>query len=71
MLEVGDTVKVISMTSDGAGGYAEFLPIGTIGKITEVFNEDEIYYGVKADGHYSYYYLENELEKGRLEWVKD
>lgn len=79
MLKIGDTVKVIDRTLCG-GIKTEVIPIGTVCVIVEIDHEDDgrAYYGLMkgtdtlgeriiADG----YYLEEELEKGHLEWVKD
>lgn len=79
MLKIGDTVKIIDRTLCG-GIKTEVIPIGTVCVIVEIDHEDDgrTYYGLMkgtdtlgeriiADG----YYLEEELEKGHLEWVKD
>lgn len=79
MLKVGDTVKVVSKTDCGGGVMNELIPIGTICRVTEVCNDQEgIYYGIvdirtrECDEFMNTgYYLENELEKGHLEWIKD
>ena len=75
MLEVGDTVKIISVTQEGEG-KKEYIPIGTICKVVEVCMDNEKpCYGISPinDSMTSvpFYYLENEIEKGHLEWVKD
>lgn len=78
MLEAGDTVKIISVTQEGED-KKEYIPIGTICKVVEVCMDNEKpYYGVSpiSDSIPSipsvpFYYLENEIEKGHLEWVKD
>lgn len=75
MLEVGDTVKIISVTQEGED-KKEYIPIGTICKVVEVCMDNEKpYYGISPinDSMTSvpFYYLENEIEKGHLEWVKD
>lgn len=73
MIEVGDTVKVISAT-DFFGEKKELISIGTICKVVEiVVDENEIYIMVKPlSGYYEgFFYLPNELEKGHMEWVKD
>ena len=79
MWTIGDTVKVIDRTLCG-GIRTEVIPIGTVCVIVEIDHEDDgrPYYGLMkgtnssgeqiiADG----YYLEEELEKGHLKWVKD
>ena len=75
MIEVGDTVKIISVTQERED-KKEYIPIGTICKVVEVCMDNENpYYGVSPinDSMTSvpFYYLENEIEKGHLEWVKD
>ena len=82
MLINDDIVKVLSATKYKNGEEQEFFPIGTICRVVEVCDvktEDgtEKYYGICRheikEPHVSdiFYYLENELEKGHLEWVKD
>ncbi|RHG19992.1 hypothetical protein DW272_01955 [Blautia obeum] len=72
MLKIGDTVKVIRITNTG-----ELIPIGTICTVLEVRKEldGKYYYGIGDNRFYSKsvngYYLENELEKGHLEWIKE
>ena len=72
MLKIGDTVKVIRITNTG-----ELIPIGTICTVLEVRKEldGKYYYGIGDNRFHSKsvngYYLENELEKGHLEWVKE
>lgn len=72
MFKIGDTVKVISSTNVG-----ELIPIGTICTVLEVSKEldGKYYYGIGDNGFHSKsvngYYLENELEKGHLEWIKE
>ena len=77
MLKVGDTVKVIAATEDAGycdGRKIEYIPIGTICTVTEVENGHDgmPYYGITPLGRdYMFCYLEDELEKGHMEWVKD
>ena len=72
MFKIGDTVKVIRSTNTG-----ELIPIGTICTVLEVRKEldGKYYYGIGDNRFHSKsvngYYLENELEKGHLEWVKE
>lgn len=72
MISIGDTVKVISATEFN-GEMVTFYPIGTICKVVE--KDDDGYVGIipinSTFEHYSYYYLENELEKGHMEWVPE
>ena len=72
MLNVGDTVKIINNTLGGDGKKHEYFPIGSIGKVKEVYTEDDgsPYYGVEVNGN-TFCYLRNELEKGHMEWIKD
>ena len=76
MLKVGDTVKVISDTEDAGycdGRKIEYIPIGTICKVVETDIEDDGSQSCAVDrgDGYAYWYKENELEKGHMEWVKD
>ena len=76
MLKVGDTVKVIGKTLNGANEMVEIIPIGTIGKVITIENEkEEVIAEVVAVPHTfddcGYWYKENELEKGKLVWVKE
>lgn len=72
MLKIGDTVKVSRSTNVG-----ELIPIGTICTVLEVSKQldGKYYYGIGDNRFLSKsvngYYLENELEKGHLEWVKE
>lgn len=73
MLKVGDTVKVIDKTMCD-DTLKELIPIGTICTVTEICNEKDnsIFYGITPkDRKYTFYYLENELEKGELVWVPE
>lgn len=79
-IKIGDTVKVIAATEDASycdGRKREYIPIGTICTVKEInYNYDgSPYYGLLPvnqidDGVY-FCYLEDEFEKGYLEWVKD
>ena len=75
MLKVGDTVKVIAPTMYN-GKATDLYPIGTIVTVTEVEHGEDgkIFCEVQSQfphDHYGWWYRENELEKGHLEWVKD
>ena len=80
MLKVGDTVKVIASTEDASycdGRKKEYIPIGMICTVKEIGHckNENPYYALLPvnqhdDGLY-FCYLEDELEKGHLEWVKD
>lgn len=76
MLKIGDTVKVISDTVShwDPGERTEYIPIGTICVVRDIdYNKDDtIFYGIKPlESNCIFYYLENELEKGHMEWIKD
>lgn len=80
MLKVGDMVKVISTTNEAGyrdGRQIEYIPIGTICIVKDIeFNSNrKLCYGLLPAGERDtgiyYCYLENELEKGHLEWVRD
>ena len=72
MINVGDTVKVISATEYN-GELVEFYPIGTICRVVE--KQDDEYIGIIPYNNpfcqYPYFYLDSELKKGRLEWIPD
>ena len=75
MLKVGDAVKVISATKShwDPEDRTEYIPIGTICKVRDIdYCKDGTYYGIQPlESNCIFYYLENELEKGHMEWVKD
>lgn len=75
MLKIGDAVKVISDTVSHWDPYdrTEYIPIGTICKVRDIDQCIEgIFYGVQPlESNCIFYYLEDELEKGHMEWVKD
>lgn len=73
MLRVGDTVKVLC-TTEYNGKPTKFIPIGTICMVINVDTKNnsveiipENMLNVYNTG---YWYKEDELEKGHLEWVK-
>lgn len=78
MWNIGDTVKVIDRTLCG-GIKTEVIPIGTVCVIVEIDHEDDgkAYYGLIEGTKIPkipddpWYYLEEELERGRLVWIKD
>lgn len=74
MLKITDTVKVISKTNCG-GIMKELIPVGTICIIVSEHKDKDgsIYYGVTPlhNRNDLFYYLESELEKGSLQWVKE
>lgn len=74
MWSIGDTVKIISKTELN-GEVKELLPVGTVCKIVEVCKEDDgtPFYGIIPINQEDvpFYYLEKELERGRLEWISE
>ena len=78
MLKIGDTVKVISKTHYSDGVEEEHIPIGTVCTVKEIDYDEENgmpYYSLlplkETDRKLYFCYLEDELEKGHMEWVKD
>lgn len=78
MINIGDTVKVIKPT-EHMGELKELFSIGTICKVldTEEISNGKRYIEIipidelKNSSYSGYWYLEDELEKGHVEWVKD
>lgn len=75
MLKVGDTVKVIGTTNCG-GFEKECIPIGTICDVvaTDTGDDGSVCYALVPKysiRDFEYWYLEKDLEKGHLEWVKE
>lgn len=78
MIKVGDTVKVIGTTIIGEI-EKELIKINTICKVVGVENNEK--YGLIVGliperelpykGYEEYWYLEKDVEKGHLEWVKE
>ena len=76
MLKVGDTVKVIAATEDAGycdGRKIEYIPIGTICTVVETDFENDGTQSCAVDNGKGvvFWYKEDELEKGRMEWIKD
>lgn len=75
MLKVGDKVKVISKTTCGSYNEKseELIAIGTICTVKEVLSGyTRNCYKIKPnDSPYSFLYYEDELEKGKLEWIPE
>lgn len=69
MLNIGDTVKVISGTQyyDEA---VEFIRIGTICKVVHVGEDGIGIVPLDFPKNEPYFYWEKELEKGELVWTK-
>ena len=77
MLKVGDIVKVKSKVNY-CGEMKEYIPIGTICKVVEMESvPNECVFRIvpldqlPANSYNGFWYLETEVEKGHLEWVKD
>lgn len=80
MLKVGDTVKVISDTMH-QGKREELIPLGTVCTVVGTMyfaDEEEGAVGIVPEneslnyhGCGEFWYLESEVEKGHMEWVKD
>ena len=78
MLCIGDTVKVIAATESrwNPEEKTEYIKIGTICKVTSVEYEEngKPYYEIQPIDKRecdSFYYLEEQLEKGELRWIKE
>ncbi|MBR5796324.1 MAG: hypothetical protein IKY26_09290 [Erysipelotrichaceae bacterium] len=78
MIKVGDTVKVIGTTVCGLE-EKECIKIGTICKVVgiEVDEKEGLIVGMIPErelpynGYGEYWYLEKDVEKGHMEWIKD
>lgn len=78
MIKVGDTVKVIGTTVAGLDENKECIKIGTICRVvgTEIDEKAGLIVGIIPEGRlpyngYSeYWYLEKDVEKGHMIWVK-
>lgn len=75
MLKIGDIVKVIKPANND-GEFREYIKIGTICCITEIGHEKDgtLYYGlvpIYKPHSVVFYYVDNEIEFGHVEWVKD
>ena len=71
MISVGDTVKVIKPTKHH-DELVEFIPIGTICRVTE--KDNNVICIVPIENWLNdlgFYYMEDEVEKGRLKWIKE
>lgn len=69
MLHIGDTVKVLCTTMYN-GKPTELIKIGTICTVIET---DGIWVSIVEHNSFNdtgFWYKEDELEKGHLEWVK-
>lgn len=78
MLKIGDTVKVIKATMY-QGEKTELIPIGTICRIVEIehYKNEVKTVGIVPEsslpynGFGEFWYLESEVEKGHMEWVRE
>lgn len=78
MIKIGDTVKVIGITDCG-GFEKECIKIGTICKVVGTVNDEKsgLLVGIIPErelpfkGYGEYWYLEKDVEKGRMKWVED
>lgn len=80
MINKGDTVKIIKKTQKAGGEPGElyeYIKIGTVCTVNDIDHSDD---GTAAyecipnswsDKSCGFWYLENEIEKGHYEWVKD
>lgn len=80
MINIGDTVKIVKMTQKAGGEPGElfeYIRIGTICTVNDIDHFDD---GTTAyecipddwrDDIGGFWYLEDEIEKGHLEWIKD
>ena len=74
MIKKGDTEKVIAKTRESLNGEMEYIPIGTICRVTDVDPEHDcigIIPIINPKMYGEYWYNTDEGEKGHLEWVKD
>ncbi len=75
MLKINDTVKVIDKHHYSDGKKEEYIPIDTVCIVKEISYEENgtPYYGIlpvdEKDTGFYFCYLENELEKGHMEWI--
>ena len=80
MIKVGDTVKIIKKTQKAGGEPGElyeYIKIGTVCTVIDIdkFDDGTVAYECIPNTWYDkscgYWYLEDEIEKGHLEWIKD
>ena len=78
MLKIGDYVKVIGTTLNGANEEVELYPIGTICRVVEIEKcntgfayEVASLKDIATLAFEGWWYMETELEKGKLVWVKE
>ena len=74
MIKIGDTVKVIAATEDASNPdkKEEYIPIGTICTVINIETfSDVVGYALDPGDGCAFWYLEDEFEKGHMEWIKD
>jgi hypothetical protein len=75
MIKIGDFVKVIG-TTDCGGFEKECIKIGTICKVVDtcIDKRDGFTVGIESINEFKparFWYLEKDVEKGHLEWIKE
>ena len=78
MIKLGDTIKIIGTTLCG-DEEKECIPIGTVCEVVGIENREKegLILGVipqkelPYSGYGEYWYLARDIEKGRMEWVKE
>ena len=82
MINIGDTVKIIKKTQKAGGEPGElyeYIEIGTVCTVNDIerSNNGTVAYEcipnswIHRSCGFSFWYLEDEIEKGHYEWVKD
>ena len=73
-IKIGDIVKVIAATKDVSNPdkKKEYIPIGTICTVINIETfSNVVEYALNPGDGFVFWYLEDELEKGHMEWIKD
>ena len=73
-IKIGDTVKVISDTVShwDPEERTQYIPIGTICTVIHIETfSDVVEYALDPGDGFAFWYLEDEFEKGHMEWIKD
>ena len=82
MIKVGDMVKIIKKTQKAGGEPGElyeYIKIGTVCTVNDIerSNNGTVAYEcipnswIHRSCGFGFWYLEDEIEKGHYEWVKD
>lgn len=78
MIKKGDTVMITKKTQKAGGKPGElfeYIKIGTVCTVNDVDHvDDTIAYEcipINCNSYCGFWYLEDEIEKGHYEWVKD